>query len=52
MTELKVVLSRVGQSGQINGYLNKINDSLALIKRCVVIIVFLAGLTVFLSEWL
>ena len=52
MTELKVLLSRLGQSDQIKGYLNKINDSLALIKRCVVILVFLAGLTVFLSEWL
>ena len=52
MTELKVLLSRLGQSDQIKGCLNKINDSLALIKRCVVILVFLAGLTVFLSEWL
>ena len=52
MTELKVLLSRLGQSDQIKAYLNKINDSLALIKRCVVIIFFLAGLAVFLSEWL
>jgi len=51
MTELKVLLSRLGQSDQIRGYLNKINDSLILIKRCVVILVFLAGLIVFLSDW-
>ena len=51
MTELKVLLYRLGQSDQIRGYLNKINDSLILIKRCVVILVFLAGLIVFLSDW-
>jgi len=42
----------MGQSEQIKGYLNKLNDSLILIKRCVVILVFLAGVTVFLTEWL
>ena len=42
----------ISQSGQIKSYLNKMNDSLVLIKRCVVILVFLAGLTVFLTEWL
>ena len=49
---LKDLLSRVGQSNEIKGYLNKMNDSLDLIKRCFVILVFLAGLTVFLTEWL
>ena len=48
MSVLKDLLSRVGQSDEIKAYLNKINDSLVLIKRCVVILVFLAGLT----EWL
>ena len=52
MNELKVLLSKLGQSDQFKGYLNKMNDSLDLIKRCFVILVFLAGLTVFLSEWL
>ena len=52
MNELKVLLSKLGQSGQFKGYLNKMNDSLVLIKRCFVILVFLAGLTVFLTEWL
>ena len=52
MKELRVLLSKLGQSDQIKSYLNKINDSLVLIKRCVVIIVFLAGLTVFLTEHL
>ena len=52
MNELKVLLSKLGQSDQIKGYLNKMNDSLDLIKRCFVILVFLAGLTVFLTEWL
>ena len=52
MNELKVLLSKLGQSDQIEGYLNKMNDSLDLIKRCFVILVFLAGLTVFLTEWL
>ena len=52
MNELKVLLSKLGQSEQFKGYLNKMNDSLDLIKRCFVILVFLAGLTVFLTEWL
>ena len=52
MSVLKDLLSRVGQSDEIKGYLNKMNDSLVLIKRCIVILVFLAGLTVFLTEWL
>ena len=52
MNELKVLWLKLGQSDQIKGYLNKMNDSLDLIKRCFVILVFLAGLTVFLSEWL
>ena len=52
MSILKDLLSRMGQSEQIKGYLNKLNDSLFLIKRCFVILVFLAGLTVFLTEWL
>ena len=52
MNELKVLLVKLGQSDQIKGYLNKMNDSLDLIKRCFVILVFLAGLTVFLTEWL
>ena len=52
MNELKVLLSKLGQSDQLKGYLNKMNDSLDLIKRCFVILVFLAGLTVFLTEWM
>ena len=52
MSILEDLLSRVGQSEQIKGYLNKLNNSLILIKRCVVILVFLAGVTVFLTEWL
>ena len=52
MSILESLLSRVGQSDQIKGYLNKLNDSLFLIKRCFVILVFLSGLTVFLTEWL
>lgn len=52
MSVLKDLLSKVGQSDEIEGYLNKMNDSLVLIKRCIVILVFLAGLTVFLTEWL
>ena len=52
MSILEDLLSRMGQSEQIKGYLNKLNDSLFLIKRCFVILVFLAGLTVFLTEWL
>ena len=60
MSDLKNLLSRLtrqmnetlGQSDQIKSYLNKMNDSLVLIKRCFVILVFLAGLMVFLTEWL
>ena len=52
MNELRVLLSKLGQSDQIKSYLSKINDSLVLIKRCVVIIVFLAPLAVFLTEYL
>ena len=52
MNDLKYLLSKLGQSDQIKSYLNKMNDSLDLIKRCFVILVFLAGLTVFLTEWL
>ena len=52
MSILEDLLSRMGQSDQIKGYLNKLNGSLFLIKRCFVILVFLAGLTVFLTEWL
>ena len=52
MSILKELLSRMDQSDQIKSYLNKVNDSLVLIKICVVILVFLAGLTVFLTEWL
>jgi hypothetical protein len=58
MSDLKNLLSRLtrqmnetlGQSDQIKSYLNKMNDSLVLIKRCFVIIVFLAGLMVYLTE--
>ena len=52
MSILKDLLSRMGKSDQIKDYLNKLNDSLDLIKRCFVILVFFAGLTVFLTEWL
>ena len=52
MNELKVLLSKLSQSDQIKSYLNKINVSLVLIKRCVVIIVFLTGLMVFLTEYI
>ena len=52
MSILKDLLSRMGKSDQIKSYLDKMNDSLVLIKRCVVILVFLAGLMVFLTEWL
>ena len=49
---VEVNLDRMGQSDHIKGYLDKMSDSLVLIKRCVVLLVFLAGLTVFLTEWL
>ena len=42
----------ISQSDHIKLYLAKMNVSLVLIKRCFVIVVFLAGLTVFLTEWL
>ena len=51
MGELKVLLSKLSRSDQIKSYQNKIQDSRVLIKRCVVIIVFLAGLMVFLKEY-
>ena len=51
MGELKVLLSKLSRSDQIKSYQNKIQDSLVLIKRCAVIIVFLAGLMVFLKEY-
>ena len=58
MSDLKNLLSRLtrqmngkmGQYDQIKSYLNKMNDSLVLIKKCVVILVFLAGLMVYLTE--
>ena len=40
---------KLGNPDQIKSYLNKMNDSLVLIKRCVVILVFLAGLMVYLT---
>ena len=52
MNVLKVLLSELSQSDQIISYHNKIKESLGLIKRCVVIIVFLAGLMVFLTEYI
>ena len=52
MRDLKGLYLRLIQSDEIKGYLNKMNDSLDLIKRCFVILVFLAGLTVFLTEWI
>ena len=51
MNDLKYLLSKLGQSDQIKSYLNKMNDSLYLIKRCFVILVLLSGLMVFLTEW-
>ena len=51
MGELKVLLSKLSRSDQIKSYQNKILDSLGWIKRWVVIIVFLAGLMVFLKEY-
>jgi len=50
--DLKELFLRLSQSDEIKSYINKINDSLDLIKRCFVILVFLAGLTVFLTEWM
>ena len=60
MSDLTNLLSRLtkkmngkmDQSDQIKSYFNKMNDSLVLIKRCVVVLVFLAGLMVYLTEWL
>ena len=52
MRDLKGLFLRLSQSDEIKSYINKINDSLVLIKRCFVILVFLAGLTVFLTEWM
>jgi len=42
----------ISQSDQIKSYLDKMRASLDLIKRCFVILVFFAGLTVLLKEWL
>ena len=52
MNDLKYLLSKLGQSDQIKSYLNKMNDSLDLIKMCFVILVLLSGLTVFVTAWL
>ena len=52
MIELKDLLSRMGKSDEIKSYFNKINDSLALIKRCVFVLIFLAGLMVIISALL
>ena len=49
MIELKDLLSRMGKSDEIKSYFNKINDSLVLIKRCVLVLVFLAVLMVTMS---
>ena len=60
MSDLKNLLSKltkninkkISQSDQIKDYINKMNASLDLIKRCFVILVFLAGFIVFMTEWL
>ena len=49
MIDLKDLLSRMGKSNEIKSYFNKINDSLVLIKRCVLVLVFLAVLMVTIS---
>ena len=49
MSNLKDLLSRMGKSDEIKSYFNKINDSLVLIKRCVLVLVFLAVLMVTIS---
>jgi hypothetical protein len=52
MSDLKELLSRMGQSDQFKSYLNKMNGSLVLIKRCFVLLVLLAGLTFFLTDYM
>ena len=52
MSDLKNLLSRMGKSDEIKSYFNKINDSLILIKRCVLVLVFLAVLMVTISSLL
>ena len=52
MSDLKDLLSRMGKSDEIKSYFNKINDSLVLIKRCVFVLVFLAGWMVIISALL
>ena len=52
MNEFKALLSKLGHSDRIKSRLYKMNESLDLIKSCFVILVLLAGLTVFLTEWL
>ena len=52
MSDLKNLLSRMGKSDEIKSYFNKINDSLVLIKRCVLVLVFLAVLMVTISSLL
>ena len=42
----KNLFHRLGQSDQIKGYLNKMNDSLDLIKRCFVILGILGFLSI------
>ena len=49
MSDLKHLLSRMGKSDEIKSYFNKINDSLVIIKRCVLVLVFLAVLMVTIS---
>ena len=49
MSNLKDLLSRMGKSDEIKSYFNKIHDSLVLIKRCFLVLVFLAGLMVIIS---
>ena len=49
MIELKDLLSTMGKSDEIKSYFNKINDSLVLIKKCVLVLVFLAVLMVTIS---
>ena len=52
MSNIKDLLSRMAKSDEIKSYFNKINVSLVLIKRCVFVLVFLAGLIVIISALL